>query len=376
LNSPLFSFFFCFQIEIEAPEEVKPGDLVPLKIRTAPHSFVGLMAIDQSVILLAENNYLHYHFFRGLLSSYGDVSGVFTMTNAKWEEPISDIESLFDDLTVFQSMGSSNDCFVLKVRKNFAETWIFDNIDDTQESEFVWKKQVPDTITSWLISGFSINDEKGIGITEERTKMKTFQPFFVSVRLPYSVKRDEVLRVPALVFNYLEKDLDVQLTLDNSDEEFEFAEPNNEVHNEKQITKIIRVPANAARGGDFLIRPKTVGNVMLKLTAVSPIAGDTIHKTLKVVPEGITQYANRAYFVNLQSEGGQQKETFDLVLPDKIVPDSEHIEFGVVGDLFGPTLNNLDNLIRLPMGCGEQTMSQYVLNMIILEYLEVSHYYS
>lgn len=215
-----------------------------------------------------------------------------------------------------------------------------------------------------------MHPEKGLGVVSEKTKVQTFLPFFISVRLPYSVKRGEVIKIPALVFNYLEKDLDVQVTLDNADGEFEFTEVSNEILHDITRTQTVRVPANSAKGVAFMIRPKAIGNLMLKFTAVSPVAGDAVHKTLKVVPEGTTQYANRAFFINLL-KGGEQKESFTLDLPEKVIPDSEHIEFGVVGDLLGPVMNNLERLLRLPMGCGEQTASAMIPNYMILKYLKV-----
>lgn len=36
----------------------------------------------------------------------------------------------------------------------------------------------------------------------------------------------------------------------------------------------------------------------------------------------------------------------------------------------GPTLNNLDKLLRLPFGCGEQNMIQFAPNVFVLKYLQ------
>lgn len=39
------------------------------------------------------------------------------------------------------------------------------------------------------------------------------------------------------------------------------------------------------------------------------------------------------------------------------------------GDVMGPTLNNLDKLLRLPFGCGEQNMIHFAPNVFVLKYL-------
>ena len=49
-------------------------------------------------------------------------------------------------------------------------------------------------------------------------QLTVFKPFFVSLNLPYSVVRGEQLVLQAIVFNYMNKDTDVTVTLPASDE--------------------------------------------------------------------------------------------------------------------------------------------------------------
>ena len=48
--------------------------------------------------------------------------------------------------------------------------------------------------------------------------MTVFRPFFVSLNLPYSVVRGEQLVLQVIVFNYMNKDADVTVTLPASNE--------------------------------------------------------------------------------------------------------------------------------------------------------------
>ena len=41
----------------------------------------------------------------------------------------------------------------------------------------------------------------------------------------------------------------------------------------------------------------------------------------------------------------------------------------VTGDLLGPTLDGLGNLLQMPYGCGEQTMISLSPNVYVLKYL-------
>lgn len=187
------------------------------------------------------------------------------------------------------------------------------------------------------------------------------------------MKRGEVISIPLIVFNYMEKTLDAEVTLDNSDREYEFTEATNEVEDspldEVKRTKHITIPSNSGKSVSFMIRPKQVGTTTLKITAVTPLAGDSIHQKLKVEPEGVTQYQNHAYLINLVNRNEQQ-QTINIDVPAEAVPDSEYIEFSVVGDLLGPTIKNIHELVRMPYGCGEQNMVNFVPNILVLKYLK------
>lgn len=94
------------QIDITTLNEVKPGETVPMHIKTAPHSFVGLLAVDQSVLLLASNNDISENEFIWRVESYntntpwqggyshypGEYTGVVTLTSAdyfyNWTKPV------------------------------------------------------------------------------------------------------------------------------------------------------------------------------------------------------------------------------------------------------------------------------------------------
>ncbi|KPU73334.1 Thioester-containing protein 2, isoform H [Drosophila ananassae] len=388
---------FSNSIDIVAPVNAKPSEEVKLKVKTDADSFVGLLGVDQSVLLLKSGNDFNKDDIFNSLNKYktstpwlrgygrypGQTSGLVTLTNANYPyNTVYDNEVLTLELRAVMDADLSPEIFFdeenLKtdqIRKEFPETWIFQNTENVDDSGFTLTKKIPDTITSWVITGFSLNPTSGIALTKNPSMIRVFQPFFVSTNLPYSVKRGEVISVPVVVFNYLDKALDVDVTMDNSDGEYEFTEATNDVlekaSDDVQRTKRETVPANSGKSLSFMIRPKNVGTTTLKITATSPLAGDTIHQKLKVEPEGVTQFENRAVFINLKDQP-EFSQTVDAEIPQEAVPQSEFIEFSVVGDLLGPTLQNLDNLVRMPYGCGEQNMVNFVPNILVLKYLEVT----
>ncbi|XP_070070942.1 thioester-containing protein 1 allele S1 isoform X7 [Drosophila takahashii] len=392
---------FVNSIDISAPAGAKPSEEVKLRVKTDADSFVGLLGVDQSVLLLKSGNDLSQDEIFNSLNKYqtstpyqrgygrypGQTSGLVTLTNANY--PYSTGRRIFFRPGLGQPIarpqmfnrvpaGGSNVQTSIpepQIRKEFPENWIFYNVENVDDEGFTLTKKIPDTITSWVVTGFSLNPTSGIALTKNPSKIRVFQPFFVSTNLPYSVKRGEVIAIPVVIFNYLDKTLDAEVVMDNSDQEYEFTEATNDVlekaSDEVRRVKRVTIPANSGKSVSFMIRPKNVGSTTLKITATSPLAGDTIHQKLKVEPEGVTQFENRAVFINLKDQP-ELSQSLEAEIPSEVVPQSEFIEFSVVGDLLGPTLQNLDNLVRMPYGCGEQNMVNFVPNILVLKYLEVT----
>lgn len=192
----------------------------------------------------------------------------------------------------------------------------------------------------------------GLGLTDQPTKLNVFQPFFITTNLPYSIKRGEVVAIPILVFNYLDKDLETEITLFNNDHEFEFTDINqdkNEVSRNNRASETLRrknvlVKTDTGTSVSFMIKPLKVGHITIKVVATSPIAGDGFERLLIVEPEGVTQYMNKAAFVDLRSNRNF-KTNIKISIPQNAVPESQRIEASAVGDLLGPALNNLDKLM-------------------------------
>uniref|UniRef100_A0A3B3DT04 Alpha-macroglobulin receptor-binding domain-containing protein n=1 Tax=Oryzias melastigma TaxID=30732 RepID=A0A3B3DT04_ORYME len=59
-----------------------------------------------------------------------------------------------------------------------------------------------------------------------------------------------------------------------------------------------------------------------------------------------------------------------LRLPEEFVNGSERASVSVLGDLMGRAMKNLDKLLAMPYGCGEQNMLLFAPNIFILDYLK------
>lgn len=131
------------------------------------------------------------------------------------------------------------------------------------------------------------------------------------------------------------------------------------------------MPGKSARSISFIVTPRRVGALPVKAVATTSQAGDTVERTLLVEHPGATERVNRGFLFELNSSA-QRKQNVTIKVPRNAIPDSTSIEVSAVGDLVGSIVGNLHQLIQLPTGCGEQTMVNFVPNLMVLRYLGVS----
>ncbi|XP_005182170.2 thioester-containing protein 1 allele R1 [Musca domestica] len=358
------------QITLSAPKEAKPGQNVTISIKAQPNSYVGLLAVDLGVYLL-DSSYdldgrqilnelgsdLTYSPIKSLLYP-GIISGLLTLTNAHY--PFSMVIEHHNPVSWGKFPGD--------LRSKFPETWIFENLDIKNENTQL-TLEIPDTITTWRITAFSIHNNTGLGIVKEATNIVTFKPFFLDIILPYAVKKGEMITLPVTVFNYHNTSLSAEVTLyKNGDEEdFEFSSGN-----KQQETKNIELPADGIGVVEFTIKPQSLGNLKLNIsaTASGDLFSDAVLQHLRVEPEGTGNYQNQVMILKVSGKDNEFSSSLSIKVPSNIVTNSEFITLSMGGDSLGPTLENLNNLVMKPTGCGEQNMVNFAPNILVLQYLK------
>ena len=68
---------------------------------------------------------------------------------------------------------------------------------------------MPDTITTWVMQAVAINNKTGLGLATP-LNIVVFKEFFVSVKMPYSVKKGEQISLLATVYNYHNEEIRVR----------------------------------------------------------------------------------------------------------------------------------------------------------------------
>uniref|UniRef100_A0A8C3H6J2 C4a anaphylatoxin n=1 Tax=Chrysemys picta bellii TaxID=8478 RepID=A0A8C3H6J2_CHRPI len=253
----------------------------------------------------------------------------------------------------------------INLRSVFPESWWWETVEIKEPGQHRVTNAIPDSITTWEIQAISISPQKGFCIADPKT-FKVFKDFFVSIRLPYSVKRYEQLEVKAVVYNYLSEDLKVTVKMITVEGVCSAGTST------KDVQQKLTVKGNSAVPAYFSVVPLTVGEIPITITAFDPISGhsDSIMKKLKVVVS-ITFSCTSSFLV--------RSLVLDLKKPSDMIPESEsHVFMSVKGDIMGESIQNclspagIDKLIKVPTGCAEQTMVTMAPATYAIEYLDAS----
>ncbi|KAF2974945.1 hypothetical protein EK904_007038 [Melospiza melodia maxima] len=371
-----------------------PGSTVQVHLQAAPGSLCSIRAVDKSVLLLRpeaelsrDSVYNMFSYAQEQLSTLTDIysdyctihkspgitgaskttpspgmmspfmynrysyavsqpdvyellknAGLTFLTSLKIKSPIEcrtqttfDYDYMsFDELADLESLYSEADAAVeaaeaehtelgsesAAARTWFPETfiWTLVPINDSGAAELA--VTVPDSITDWRAMTFCTSESHGLGISET-TNLRSFKPFFVELTLPYSVFRGESFPLKVKVFSYLEQCMVLQLSLMDS-RDFEFLHEN-------------------------------------------------VRFTVCLCPDSAKTFS---WDVKATKLGTSASETISFTLPENTVLGSERAHISFLGDIMGTALDNIDELLQMSSGCGEQNMVHFAPNVFITRYLE------
>ncbi|XP_073169348.1 alpha-2-macroglobulin-like protein 1 isoform X2 [Lepidochelys kempii] len=424
-DSIQFDVAMCFKNQVKmgfSAKEALPGSTVQLQLQAASGSVCAVRAVDKSVLLMRPEKeltnhtvyelfpFIHRHGYPYQVEEYPDLCVRLppllpVVSRRPWYPYQPDVFNLFRSigLKIFSNLmiKKRTQCYypvdnrptapplrpisILKappepaipgrVRQYFPETWLWDLISVGPTGNRDIPVTVPDTITEWKAGMFCMA-RLGFGLAST-TSLVTFQPFFVDVTLPYSLVRGETFTLKATVFNYLRQCIQIQVSLAKS--------PDFRVDLCRSCRYVHCLCVEESRTFSWSVTATTLGTANIKVSTVvmdnTPQCGgrrtfppamprkDTLIKPLLIRPEGVL--VEKAHSCRLCPRGGNTvKDLVSLTLPANVVKGSARATISVLGDIMGTALQNLDRLVQMPSGCGEQNMVLFAPIIYVLQYLE------
>lgn len=262
-----------------------------------------------------------------------------------------DTDTAYDDTTSTDTSGGSASRPSI-VRQYFPETWYWNPCLLTDESGWAnISLTAPDSITSWQVDVIASTADGQIGTGSG--SVTVFQPFFVEPDIPVSVVRGDEFPLSIIVYNYLDTEQVVNVTL--ADETWlTLLSP---------ATQNVTVPANYVTSVSFTIVAEKVGWHTVSVFASSPEASDAVIRPMEVVPDG--KKVETLY----NGEVGNGSAEHTLYLEPDMVEGSANAWVKVQGGIDAVLLEGVDEFIQHVSGCGEQSLS--MLSIDILAYATV-----
>ncbi|KAI7806480.1 putative complement C4 [Triplophysa rosa] len=267
----------------------------------------------------------------------------------------NEIEELFDDE-------------VQTIRRHFPPSFDFREIK--AKGKFGYKIYIPDSITTYEIQAVSTSISHGFCVAEP-VDLRVFKALFLSLRLPYSVKRFEQLTIVVVIFNYGKMDYELIVRMREVEG---LCSPGTSSY----VT--IHLDPESSQTVTFSAVPMVTGEIPIIIElydAEDRKQVDAIQKMLLVKNEGVEIRSEQTYVINLDGRS-DQNVLINGVFPNNTVPETdvnlfvklEEDGFGqsTAAQLLSPI--KVENLIMEPTGCGEQTMIRMSPTALSIHYLD------
>jgi CD109 antigen len=405
-NSEVAADYIPFDVEGDFPqsvsvafsqEQVEPGDALDVLVQAQGPAKVGLVAVDRSVFILAENRLNLQQVFdelerlymepqaelheatpfegvttRGAQETFED-AGLLVLSNKKVPEG-KEYKSQFKmfgeaDMALegapraaaggpvpAPTTDAASLAEVQRIRQYFPETWIWTDVMTDAQGRATLPVEAPDSITTWVLRAVALSQEQGLGVAE--SELTVLQPFFIQVDLPYSAVRGEEFPVKVALYNYLDQPQEFQVEMERSGWFETLGDP-------PVAGGSLTVGPNDIGSIAFTIRPSELGVQEIKVTARSPQAADAVVKNLTIVPEGV----EREVVENAVLSAGSST-SLGAAVPPLAVEGSARAYLALTGSFLTQTIEGLDQLLQMPFGCGEQNMLLFAPDVFIARYLK------
>ncbi|GFQ73057.1 complement C3, partial [Trichonephila clavata] len=167
------------------------------------------------------------------------------------------------------------------------------------------------------------------------------------------------------------------------------------IEGERSERKTVLIEKQSAATVTFHAVPLEIRTFNLKVVALTNEGSDIVVKPLKVIAEGQPVEINQAVLLDptnhqrrvqrdvstpkfsdtIDESHKRQFSAITLTVPHNVVPGTESCEITAVGDQFGATvetaINEPDQLLKKPRGCGEQNMMYLAPTLYTMKYLKV-----
>ncbi|CAM9458524.1 unnamed protein product [Lampetra fluviatilis] len=306
----------------------QPGTSVSLQVTASdPQSFIGVIAVPANLFrdypsqfssLLYQYQYYDYNYYWWWTSNIFEAAGLSYVTNGNmdyWNKPPV-------------NNGKSRKLENRLLNDGLLDTWFWQNGVLGSDKTITFTATAPEINSHWIAVAFSISNTSGLSVDYTSTPFEVTSPLQVTINLPSVTFLGEEFIVEATVFNKQTQTAQVLAKL-----------------MENETSRLFVSYQNV----DYTV----VGYTLVKYP-------------------GFPQTYSESALLSLYDNTNFTR-SFVFNFPPNIVQGSSSAVLYIYGDIIGPSLTGLDQLIQMPYGCGEQNMINFAPGIYIRMYLDVSH---
>ncbi|KFO99132.1 Complement C5, partial [Calypte anna] len=272
------------------------------------------------------------------------------------------------------------------VRSYFPESWLWEVHQVSPRyffSQISYQSKtltvtLPDSLTTWEVQAVGISD-KGICVAAP-LEMEVVKDIFLNIYVPYSVVRGEQIELKGSVYNHRASAIKFCVTIATGNGICSFGDSaarGSRMHN----CQIKNLDGGSSSPVTFRILPLELGLHTVNFTLLAATDSETVVKTLRVMPEGITKELHSGFTLDPQGVYGsiKRREEFRYKVPLNLVPKTKiDRSVSVKGHLMGEAVatilspSGLSALTNLPKGSAEAELMSIAPVFYVFHYLEAS----
>ncbi|CAI9577102.1 unnamed protein product [Staurois parvus] len=200
-------------------------------------------------------------------------------------------------------------------RSEFPECWLWkiETMSERPDKDGISTKVLniflKDSITTWEVLAVSLSENKGLCIAKPY-EIQVMKDFFIDLKLPYSVVRNEQVEIRAILYNYGNSKIKVKVEFTHNPEFCSLST------SKAKYRRDVHIEPHSSFAVPFIIVPLSLGlhDIEVKAAVFQQFLSDGVKKKLKVVPEGV-RLAKNIKTVTLEpqvkGQDGVQKELID-----------------------------------------------------------------
>lgn len=236
--------------------------------------------------------------------------------------------------------------------------------DGTEQTVTV---EAPDTITSWILGGYAVSSAHGVAVSDTND-LVVFQPFFIEMKLPYSVVRGESFELVVAVYNYEDEASAVTVALSDGGNAFTVAGG----ASSSLTARCAAVSKTSPCAVTFDVTPTALGQIMFEVTGSSAAKRDVVQRNLLVKAEGIERSYLSSAFMEPTAGQDDSATLSTRTGADGVVEGSVRLMFSATANLMASSIEGLSHLVRMPTGCGEQNMVTFAPIISVRKYFDAT----